>query len=283
MRYAVHEKFGDESGFGDVHRATCLDTGREVAIKFLRDVNNADARRRFEREVRLLEQLRHDGIIPLLGFSLDAPRPFYVMEFMRGGTLLNRAGQLSFETIRSIARRLAGVLAFLHGRGAIHRDLKPDNLLVDDVGDTTLADFGLGNDPRCTVLFTASAGGTYGYVAPELYGGAPATAASDCYSLGATLFHLLTGVHPRSATKLDPWVYRADVPADLRAVVLELVHQDPWQRPTASSLLVRTRHLPEHKVPPLPSRNVWAGLLQLAVGGLLVVGVVALAGRIFRR
>lgn len=235
--YNLLEKIGD-GGFADVWRAVRQDTGEEVAVKMLRDFHNPDARHRFEREVRILQGLRHRRVIRLIEANVTAPQPFYVMPLMKGGPLTRWAGQLTPQIVRGILTELADFLAYLHEQGGFHRDIKPDNLLVDAAGQFAVGDFGLGNNPRYTVKFTANAAGTWGYAAPELTRpGAQATAAADIYSLGASLFHLLTGIHPAQFASLDPWTIRPDVPAELRNLILQMVQPDPRHRPTARWIL----------------------------------------------
>jgi serine/threonine protein kinase len=229
---------GNRGGFGEVWRAVRRDTGDEVAVKVLRDASDLDARRRFEREVRMLLQLEHPGIMKLLGYRLDIERPFYVMPLMKGGCLTSWAGKLEHGLVRGLLRKFADALHHIHQRGGIHRDFKPDNVLVDSRGNAALADFGLGNDPRCTVSLTAHAAGTPGYWAPELHEhSGMATSASDIYSLGASIFQLLTGVHPAQATSLDPWAYNREVPEDLRNLVLRMVQRNPLRRPRAAEIM----------------------------------------------
>jgi serine/threonine protein kinase len=229
---------GGRGGFGEVWRALRKDTGEEVAVKILRDANDADARKRFEREVKILLQLDHPGIVKLIAYRLDGERPFYVMPLMKGGCLSPYAGKLNHHVIRGLLQKFANALHHIHERGGIHRDFKPDNVLIDSQGNTALADFGLGNDPRCTVFVTAHAAGTRGYMAPELHEHlGRATSSSDIYSLGASIFQLLTGVHPAQASSLDPWAYNREVPEDLRNLVLLMVQRNPLRRPKAADIV----------------------------------------------
>lgn len=272
--YKFQEKIdGERGGFADVWTALDPDSGKVVAVKVLRDFRSADARRRFEREVRILCSLRHSGIVPLLGYNLNVEQPFYVMPYMRWGCLTSWAGKLSPEHVRRVFRRLVSVLAYLHSRGTLHRDIKPDNVLVDGNGNFTVGDFGLGNDPRCTVIFTVNAVGTPGYVAPELINGwGAASQASDMYSLGATLFHLITGVHPRDAQSLDVWTIRRDVPEDLRNIVLQLSSPVPLSRPTARQLTAANPPEAEDEAR-IPAKPIDWGAV---VGGVLAAGAIFL-------
>lgn len=268
-------KMVGNGGFADVYRAIRSDTRAVVAVKVLRDFNNHEARHRFAREVRQLLGLRHRRVIAILDYNLNAKRPWYAMPLMKGGTLSRWAGKIPSETMRGIVREMAEVLAYLHEQGALHRDIKPDNLLVDAAGEVTVGDFGLGNHPRYTLIFTQHAAGTPGYAAPELR--APcgiASAASDVYSLGATVFHLLTGIHPARAKNFDPWVAKRRIPPDLRSLVLLMMRGEPCQRPTASTILAMLGGRNPAGYTPLQSPRVltaddWKALL--AVGGSLTL------------
>jgi serine/threonine protein kinase len=226
-------------GFADVYRAVRRDNAQEIAVKVLRDFRNPDCRRRFEREIRTLEALQGKaGIVPILGNNLNAEPPYYVMPLMKGGTLAAWAGKLDHTAVRNLLRHFADVLQHIHDRGGLHRDFKPPNVLVDGDGNLALGDFGLGNDPHCTVILTAHACGTPGYMAPELltpFGAA--SKASDVYALGATIFELLTGVHPAQAKDLDPWGHNKAIPEDLRNMVLHMLQAQPDARPSTRRLL----------------------------------------------
>jgi serine/threonine protein kinase len=267
-------------GFADVYRATRAETGEQLAVKVLRAATNPAARHRFEREVRSMLALAHPGILPILGYNLTAERPFYVTPYMAGGTLTQYAGKLTPEQLRQIIRTLAGVLVHLHTSGGFHRDLKPDNILVDAAGNVCLSDFGLGNDPRVTANFTVNAAGTLGYMAPELRAGAAnASSACDMYSLGATLFHMITGLSPYNAQQpLDPWTVRRDVPEDLRNYVVHLVKEDPARRPSASKVLewINAGINPTSQTPTSPAMELVGSFAAIALGVAAVFGIAGL-------
>lgn len=286
QRFLLGQKIS-EGGFGDVYSAQRIGTGETVAIKVLRDYMNADALRRFQREVVVLQTLGIVGIIEILDYNLHTTPPFFVMPYMSGGTLATWAGKLPIANILGIARWLTNMVAQLHRKNQIHRDIKPDNILVDGRGQLKVADFGLGNDPRFTMIFTGHGVGTPGYAAPEVArDGQIPTRESDIYSLGATLFHLLTGQHPRLARSLDVWAHNRSIPQSLRDLVQEMLHPNPVQRPAAWQLALRftTLNLEEQKPPPPPppprrppaadSGPGW-GTALLGLGALLLLGGVA--------
>ena len=272
--YQLVELVGS-GGFADVWRAVVVGTTEEYAIKMLRDFRNIDARHRFEREVRTIQGLNHPRAIRLIEANTTTEKPFYVMPLMRGGALTARAGHLSNSDILTILIGLLDFLAYFHAQGGLHRDIKPDNLLIDAAGYFTVGDFGLGNNPRYTVMMTAHAVGTWGYAAPELsLPNAQATPAADIYSLGATTFHLLTGVHPKDANSLDPWSVRPDIPALLRSYVVMMAQSNPSHRPTARQLydLIVPR-----KAPPLPKAAPSGDSWKFLVGLGFLAAVVAFA------
>lgn len=259
-------------GFADVWRAVLEGTTQEYALKMLRDYRDPDARHRFEREVKMLQGLRHPRVIQLIEANVTAEIPFYVMPLMRGGALTAWAGQLPPESLRTILVQLMEFLSYLHAQGGLHRDIKPDNLLVDAVGNFAVGDFGLGNNPRYTVMMTAHAVGTWGYIAPELtQPGAKATPAADVYSAGATIFHLATGLHPKDAHTLDPWTLRPNLPAELREAILQMVRVDPRTRPSAQALLAALSPRPKQD----PKKSSSDGVKFLVGLGFLAVMMIA--------
>lgn len=273
--YDLYESIGG-GGFADVYRAVLRGTTRQFALKLLRDFRNPDARHRFAREVRMLRGLKHERVVKLIDANTNAEQPFYVMPLMSGGAMTAWAGRLPFTNVRVVLAQVLDFLVYLHAQGGLHRDIKPDNLLVDAKGNLAVGDFGLGNNPRYTVLMTAHAAGTWGYVAPELSEpNARATSAADIYSLGATMFHLVTGMHPKDATTLDPLWVRPDIPPDIRSWILAMVRPDPRQRPTASQLLVvvdpgRSRRQPK------ASTDAAAGVAALfALGAFALIAAAA--------
>src|SRR4051812_7164898 len=162
--------------------------GRPVAIKVLSDLLASDPGyvQRFRREARVAAGLSHPGLVRIFDFG-DDPRPYLVMEYVAGGTLAERlrdggADELDCE---ALVRQLLGALAHVHGARIIHRDIKPANILVGEDGVPRLTDFGIAQPEDATRLTrTGGVMGTARYLAPEVMKGAPATAASDLYSLG---------------------------------------------------------------------------------------------------
>ncbi len=289
QRYQLGKKIS-EGGFGDIYLATRIGSTGTFAVKVLRDYANRDALRHFRREVEVLHSLGIIGIIELLDYNLAVQPPFFVMPYMSGGTLAAWAGKLPLTNLVNIARWLTHLIAQLHSKNQLHRDIKPDNILVDGTGQCKVADFGLGNDSRFTMVFTGHGAGTAGYAAPEVVNGQIPTRASDIYSLGATFFHLLTGLHPRLVKSLDVWAHNRSFPASLRQLLLEMMQFDPARRPTAQQLVLRLAaiNIQEPPAPPPPRRPAaTSGTNWGAVAGLgalfasflaVIVGVAASSG-----
>ena len=257
-------------GYGDLFVAQRQDTGEQVVIKYLRDPHLTTARKAFAREVRILAR-KLPGLVRLLAWDLNADCPFYVMPYL-GGSLKTYAGRLTSEQLQAVAGELATVLANLHAQSIFHGDIKPDNILVSWDGRLQVAD-PLGNGFGCTVLFSQNRGGTPGYWAPEVRGGAPIHAAGDAYSLGATLYELSTGQRPGDDQNLDPGPW---TDAKVREIILACCNRDPAERPTMSEVI---RLLgPERWKDIQAQRRQRQELVGACVlGGLAFLGILVLA------
>ena len=241
-----------EGGCGAVFGAWDLRHEREVALKWL---FRSDERglRRFEREVRAIARLRHANIVPLLDSGVHEGRPYLVMERIRGRSLSDASqSELSLRDRVRLVRDAAKAIHYAHEQGILHRDLKPQNVLVDQHGEACIVDFGLARSEGDAVLTRAGAPlGTPAYMPPEQAGASehPIDRRSDVYSLGATLYHALCGRPPflgpsdrvlgavlRSKPE-RPSARAPDTPRDLDDVVLRCLEKDPGLRyPTAQAL-----------------------------------------------
>ena len=186
-------------GFGIVYAATDVELGRRVAVKLLTAPPEDDASRaRFEQEQRLLAQLsNHPNIVTLYRTArTEHGHPLIIMELTQGGSVGNRlreSGAMSEESAVELVRKLAGAVAVAHEAGVVHRDIKPDNVLISDYGEPMLADFGIARFADATATRSGALTATVLYAAPEVLAGAPPTPVADVYSLGALLFAALTG------------------------------------------------------------------------------------------
>ena len=219
-RYEIEKLLG-RGGFGKVYLAKDLRLGAPVAVKFLLAewAARTDLRARFRREAETLIKLSHPGIVIIRDFGEDAGEPFMVMEFVKGKPLVNlirdkQTGKLQPpERVVGLVEQILAVLEAAHAQGVVHRDMKPDNVMLLDTADHTdhikVLDFGLAlltetpADERLTA--TAAVTGTPLYMSPEQCRGRNVGTATDIYALGAMTFEMLSGEPP----------FLSDNPADL--------------------------------------------------------------------
>ncbi len=192
-------------GSASVYRARQTQLERDVAVKVLRPTNIDDRTRQlFDSERRLLGQLpKHQNIVTVFdsGFTEDAD-PFLAMELCARGSLASLVkthGPLSLEHGVRVGHRMISALDFAHRRSMIHRDVKPENILISDLGEPVLSDFGIASVLDSDGTATDRAFSPH-HVAPELLRGAAPAVTADLYSLGSTLFTLLTGRTPHQKT-----------------------------------------------------------------------------------
>ena len=162
---------------------------RPVAIKVLSDTLASDKTylERFRREARVAASLQHPNLVPIYDFG-SGDRPYLVMEYVEGGDLGVRLRGGDEPDPRVLAEQLLGALRHIHAAGVIHRDIKPNNVLVDSYGEARLTDFGIAQPADAISLTkTGEVIGTETYLAPEVLAGEPATVRSDLYALGVVL------------------------------------------------------------------------------------------------
>lgn len=234
--YQVGQLLG-RGGMGAVYQARRLLDERVVAVKV---VSAEGASERFRREAEALAKVSHPSVVRVHDFGRAGERLFVVMEFVEGSSLeerLKREGPQPPQRVREWARALCGALAHAHARGVIHRDLKPDNVMVRTDGSVCLVDFGLAlslEDERLTK--TGQILGTLAYAAPELLLGRPEAIgpAADVYSLGATLYALLTGQPPREDAPFGVMLAQAQSPTPPPAPAPSARASRPTSAPSAS-------------------------------------------------
>lgn len=200
--YQLEERIGS-GGFGAVYRARQSTIGREVAIKIILPgfANNPDFIRRFEAEAHLVARLEHPYITPLHDFWRDPDGAYLVMRYLRGGSLRHslQSGPYELHAASQLLDQIAFALDFAHRNDVIHRDIKPGNILLDEDGNAYLADFGIAKDlTGITDNKTAvdAVMGSLDYISPEQARSEPVTPCTDIYSLGVTLYEMVTGEHP---------------------------------------------------------------------------------------
>jgi eukaryotic-like serine/threonine-protein kinase len=252
-RYRIEARLGS-GGMGVVYRGERLGLERPVAIKFLhREMStHPDALERFEREAKAMSRLHHPHCVPVIDFGVD-DAPYLILEYVDGETLSRvLAGpRLPLKRALTIMRQILSGLAHAHAQGVIHRDIKPDNVILaaaTGTGDhARLLDFGLAklSETPGTATSATIAIGTPSYMSPEQARGMPVDARADLYSCGVLLFQMLTGKKPFVADDmLDVLRMHVDQPAprlsdavpgesfspELETAVAGALAKDPAQR-----------------------------------------------------
>src|SRR4030088_1506688 len=200
-RYRLDARIG-AGGMSTVYRALDETLQRQVAIKLMnREVaSDSDQLERFRREARAVAQLSHPHVVGVIDAGEDAGSPYIVLEYVEGETLkerIRRQGRLSIAESVAYAIEIARALGVAHARHIVHRDVKPQNVLIDEEGSAKVTDFGIARTLEEEGL-TADGRvlGTTDYVSPEQALGQPVTGQSDLYSLGVVLYEMLTGEVP---------------------------------------------------------------------------------------
>jgi serine/threonine-protein kinase len=223
-------------GMGSVWKARHLGLDRTVAVKFLaRELaEQPEFEERFEREARALALLSHPGIVAVHDFGREEGRSYIVMEYV-DGRALQAAIPLPVDKAVDVARQVLDALAYAHGRGVVHRDVKPENVLVDAAGRVKVTDFGiarlLGGEPDGTLTAAGRGVGTPRYMAPEALAGAPPDPRMDVFSLGVVLREMVTGP-PASGAVLA-------LPPGLDRIVRKAVDPDPARRYASAEAMSR--------------------------------------------
>src|SRR5437763_8169348 len=198
-RYRLEARIGS-GGMSTVYRAHDETLQRQVAIKLMnREVaSDSDQLQRFRREARAVAQLSHPHIVGVIDAGEDESRPYIVFEYVEGETLkdrIRRVGRLPIGEAVAYAIEIARALGAAHARHIVHRDVKPQNVLIDEEGSAKVTDFGIARTPDAEEEGLTADGrvlGTTDYVSPEQALGHDVTGQSDLYSLGIVLFEMLT-------------------------------------------------------------------------------------------
>ncbi len=252
-RYELLNSLG-QGGMATVYRGLDRRLGRPVAIKVLHAqyATDDEFRQRFEHEAQSAAGLSaHPNIVDVYDVGQDEHTPFIIMELVEGSDLkaiIEQEGPLSVERVLNISQQVADGLEYAHTRGLIHRDIKPQNIMVAADGSARITDFGIAKSHLSTAV--TQAGMTYGtadYISPEQAQGLPATPQSDVYSLGVVVYEMLgkhlpfTGDSPMAVAlqhiqqpppPLRQW--NPQVPPSLERIVLGALAKDPRQRPASA-------------------------------------------------
>lgn len=254
-RYRIGAQIA-RGGMSTVYAAVDTRLDREVAVKVMDPALAREPafRTRFEREARAVAKLNHPTLVNVFDQGVDEDYVFLVMELVEGGSLrelLKERGPMPPHAAIAVMQPVLNALAIAHAKGMIHRDIKPDNVLISDQHQVKLADFGLvraidnamGDATNATTSVNGQVIGTVGYLSPEQVRGENLTQASDVYSAGILLFELLTGRTPfKGASPLEtamarinrpvpaPSTLMPDIPPEIDELVLRACHRDPAQR-----------------------------------------------------
>ena len=269
-RYVTSRLLGG-GGMAQVFLARDEVLERDVAVKVLREQYAEDGGfvERFRREALSVASLSHPNIVQVYDRGVsEYGRYFIAMEYVPGGTLMERIerdGPLPPDAALDVAVQVADALGAAHERGLIHRDVKPQNVLVSASGDVKVADFGIARAAAADVLSATSVVlGTARYMSPEQAMGEPVGPASDLYSLGVVLYEMLTGEVPFEADTpvavsmkhvneppSAPKGIRGEIPEEVNAVVLRLLAKDPGARYASAAALVADLGRAAEGLPPV--------------------------------
>lgn len=260
-RYEVRERVAN-GGMATVYVAFDKRLEREVALKVMRTSDDAAARElvsRFRREAKAAARLTHPGVVHVYDQGVDHELSYLTMEYVAGENLRERIeheGTLAVGDALGITDAVLDALASAHRLGVVHRDVKPENVLIDTEGRPRVADFGLARAvTEATGPSTGTIMGTVGYLAPELISHGGADARTDVYAVGVLLFEMVTGRQPFAGDgPLEiaarhvhedvpaPSTYAPWLPTEFDDVVAELTARDPDERPAdAASALALVR------------------------------------------
>ncbi|MEO0480898.1 MAG: FHA domain-containing serine/threonine-protein kinase [Planctomycetota bacterium] len=272
-----------KGGMGLVYRARQVSLDREVALKVLADKHTKDPEfvTRFQAEAKHAARLHHPNVVQVFDVDHDGDTYFYSMELMHAGSVegrLKKAGRLTLEDALSITLDAARGLAFAKETGLVHRDIKPDNLMVDRHGNVKLADLGLA---RAEDEEEGKVVGTPHFMPPEQIQRKPLDHRSDLYALGCTLFRMLTGRTPFQGANVKAILrghlretppradeVQDDVPSDVADIIERMLEKDPTDRYQSAHELIEdieALQSPESSGPPT---------MILAIAGVVVLGIV---------
>ncbi len=300
-----------EGGFAAVFRARDNALGRPVAVKALdlKITPSSTLAERFLREAQTVARLEHPNIVPIYKVGGQGSVLYIIMRFVDGPSLralLEKPKRLALAEAARIARQVADALAYAHERGVVHRDIKPDNILLDQAGHALVTDFGIAKAAEAAK--SAAAGplttegmvlGTPQYMSPEQAAGERLDGRSDIYSLGIVLYHMLAGKPPfdgESAQEIlakqltaDPTPIaerRRDVPAALAIVLDKMLDKEAGKRFRSAADVSRALvgALPDAAqdasatvVTPVSRRPALRELVRTVAGGCLTVAVAGAA------
>lgn len=247
-RYQLEDFIG-QGGMSLVYRAVDIRTGHNVAVKILKSEYNSDKEflERFQREARAASLMNHHNLVNLLDVGVEGEFRYLVLEYVNGNTLkdiIRQKGKLNYQTAIQITVRILSALQHAHDNGIIHRDIKPQNVLIHSDGHVKVADFGIA---RMTGGATIGKGdtvvGSVHYSSPEQASGGVVEVTSDIYSTGVVMYEMLTGRVPfvgdtpvavamQHLQDAPPPIaeFAPETPPAVIAVVMKALEKDPKKR-----------------------------------------------------
>ncbi len=262
-RYEILERIGS-GGMSDVYKARCHKLNRLVAIKVLKDEFSSDSTfvGKFKLEAQAAARLSHPNIVSVYDVADEGSMHYIVMELIEGITLksyIAKKGRLEVREAVGIAIQVAQGIAAAHAQNIVHRDIKPQNIIISRDGKVKVADFGIAR-AATTQTMTSSAMGSVHYISPEQARGGYSDGRSDIYSLGITIFEMVTGRLPFDGDNTvsialahleepitRPSVYNPAVPVSLEHIILKCTEKKPEQRyATAEELIADLRRVLLH-------------------------------------
>lgn len=261
-KYVVTRLLG-RGGMAEVYQAYDPDLDRHVAVKVIHPhlASDADFGERFRREAKLVASLRHPHIVQLFDYDVADGQPFMVMEYLDGGTLKehlarHREGdhKMPLGEVGRLLERLADALDQAHAQGAVHRDIKPTNIIFTARGEPVLTDFGIAKILSDAAQLSASGSivGTPAYMSPEQAAGGAVDARSDLYSLGVVLYEMVTGRVPfegdsptavmlqhLSESPPPPRTFNPNIPTAVEGMILRALAKKPEDRFASAGELAR--------------------------------------------
>ncbi|MBQ4141002.1 MAG: PASTA domain-containing protein [Clostridia bacterium] len=272
-RYKIEKCLGT-GGMSVVFKATDVRDGSAVAIKMLRDeiADDKEALDRFMNESKVVSMLSHPNIVSIRAVSFNTKRKYLVMEYIEGislRTYMDKRGKLDLEEVLSFSEQILAALEHAHSRGVVHRDIKPQNILVLKGGLVKVTDFGIAKMPEKNrgKTVTDSAIGTVYYISPEQAAGKSTDTRSDLYSFGVMMYEMATGELPFDDERpisvlmmqihdrpLPPRQINKKIPRGLERLILTTMEKDPRRRyQNAKDIFCQIRRLKDNPHCAIPS------------------------------
>ncbi|NIM90161.1 MAG: protein kinase [Candidatus Aminicenantes bacterium] len=306
-RYQIIEELG-KGGMGRVYKVLDTKINEKIALKLLKPEIASDKKtiERFSNELKFARKVRHENVCQMYDLNEEKSLHYITMEFVPGEDLksmIRMSGQLSLGTTINIAKKVCQGLAAAHKVGVVHRDLKPQNVMIDKEGNARIMDFGIARSAEGKGITGAGVMiGTPEYMSPEQVEGKEVDQRSDIYSLGVILYEMVTGQVPfegdtpftigikhKSEAPKDPREINTQIPEDLSRVILKCMEKDKENRYQSAGevrseleniekgIPTTQREIPRRK--PITTREITVtlGLKKLFLPALIIAAIVIIA------